>query len=81
MEVVVPPAEPRLNDVVQLAEVPHPWDDEAPPDRRIDVADRDDQLRRGGLIEQHAGQYARSRKGRVAARYVKTAQLAKRQCD
>jgi hypothetical protein len=45
----IPPAESRLDDPVQLAEMEAPWDDEPAPDGRFDVQQ--------GYAELHDGQF------------------------
>ena len=58
VEVAVPPAESGLDDMMQLAEAEAARHDQAPPDRRLDVGERDTDLQGIGLLDAHAGEYA-----------------------
>ena len=57
MQMVIPPAEGSLDDVMQLAKVKGPGDDKAAPDYWFDFDERDTHLDDGGLLEQHARKY------------------------
>ena len=60
MQVIVPPTEGRLDDAVKLAEVEAARDDQAAPDRRLDLRERDTDLERIRFLKADAGEYAGS---------------------
>jgi hypothetical protein len=63
VEMAIPPAEGSLDDVVQLAEMEAPGDDELAPDRRLDVEQGDAELHGGRLFPGHVAIVAASMVG------------------
>ena len=55
---VIPPAEGGLEDAMKLTEMEAARHNQAPPDRRLDLGERDADLKRIGLSQAHAGEYA-----------------------
>lgn len=51
VQVIVPPAERCLDDLVQLTEMERPRHDQAPPDGRIDLPESDPHLHRSRQLE------------------------------
>lgn len=58
VKMIVPPVEGGLDAQVELFEVPGQWHDEAAPDLRLDLVERDADLDSVGLLE-HGGEWSR----------------------
>src|SRR5262249_23462923 len=61
MQVVIPPAKSRLDHLMELPEVPRPRNEQAAPDRRVNIGKCDKELHRIRFLEQHESSMDRRR--------------------